>query len=168
MIKSWNRWYFNINHFRKILLIDQYLAFFLPIFFWNYSSLISSLKMSSSFLLSFLSESNLNSYWYSVCITVNGGYLSWLIASNNEICRSQHFCLGQHGYSLLVGASFFHCLSGQETHPLPCPDPQNPLKYTYTMERETEILRSFLKFQYTLTSYQLFMRSFPMLHSLNM
>lgn len=117
--------------------------------------------MSSSFLLSFLSESNLNSYWYSVCITVNGGYLSWLIASNNEICRSQHFCLGQHGYSLLVGASFFHCLSGQETHPLPCPDPQNPLKYTYMMEKETERF-------WGLSQYQFFQRNLSMLHLLNL
>lgn len=127
--------------------------------------------MSSSFLLSFLSESNLNSYWYSVCITVNGGYLSWLIASNNEVCRSQHFCLGQHGYSLLVGASFFHCLSGQETHPLPCPDPQNPLKYTYMMEKETERFWGLSQnFKYTLTGnyYQFFQRNLSMLHLLNL
>lgn len=95
--------------------------------------------MSSSFLLSFLYESNLNGYTGIQCVLkVNGGYLSWLIASNNEICRSQHFCLGQQSYSLLVGPCFFHCLSGQETHPLPCPDPQNPLKYTYMMERDRD------------------------------
>lgn len=131
--------------------------------------LFISLKISSSLLLSFLYESNLNGYRYSVCIKSQ-----WWIPLLT--CCLQQWNMQEPAF--LSGTTWLQPLGRTQLFPLSLwsgnPSislswsPESTQVHLHDGERNREILRSFSKFQYTLTSYQLFMRNFSTLHSINM